>query len=120
MISKAEANAILGIVEASTGSRSEEDLRRLIVRLGVLFPYELAVCAFCDVTCSTTAPHHIINVSYPSPWLEAYGSQQLDRIDPILKEHRQHFALQYWPDTYEKHPETKQLMTSACGCGQKK
>ena len=103
VLSRREANALLEIVDAGLRSGSEEDVRRLVLRLQALIPFEFALCALSGTSYSSVEPHRIINVSYPVPWLDQYFSEQLDRIDPILAEHRLRFDLQYWSDSYEKH-----------------
>ena len=103
VLSRREANALLEIVDAGLRSGSEEDVRRLVLRLQDLIPFEFALCAFSGTSYSSVEPHRIINVSYPVPWLENYISERFDRIDPILAEHRLRFDLQYWSDSYKKH-----------------
>ncbi len=51
--------------------------------------------------------------------MDTYLSEHLDRVDPIVAEHRLHFGLQYWPDSYEKHPEAGQFIMAASDYGLK-
>jgi len=90
-----------------------------VLRLQDLIPFELALCALSKISCSSTDPYRIINVSYPPAWLDLYLSEHLDRVDPIVEEHRLHFGLQYWPDSYEKHPEAGQFIMVASDYGLK-
>jgi DNA-binding CsgD family transcriptional regulator len=119
LLSRREANALLEIVDAGLRSGSDEDLRRLVLRLQDLIPFEFALCAFSGTSYSSVEPHRIINVSYPVPWLDHYFSEQLDRIDPILAEHRLRFDLQYWSDSYKKHEGHKQFVACAEAYGLK-
>jgi DNA-binding CsgD family transcriptional regulator len=113
VLSKKEANALLEIVDAGLRSKSEGDLRRLVLSLQELVPFEFAMCAFSGTRYSSVEPHRIINVSYPVPWLELYISEQFDKIDPIIAEHRLSFGLQYWDDSYEKHKAPKEFVACA-------
>jgi hypothetical protein len=70
------------------------------------------MCAFAGTSYSSVEPYRIINVSYPVPWLELYISEHFDRVDPIIAEHRLHFDLQYWADSYKKHGQ-KQFISCA-------
>jgi LuxR family transcriptional regulator, quorum-sensing system regulator CviR len=119
MLSKEEGGVVLDLMDQSLRCSSEDDLRRLIVRVGSLIPHESALCALSKAGYNSAEPYYLVNVSYPSWWIETYISKRLDRVDPIVREHRLHFGLQYWPDSYEKHPGSKPVMSSACGCGSK-
>jgi len=119
LLSRREANALLEIIDAGLRSDSEEDVRRLVLRLQDLIPFEFGLCAFSGTSYSSVEPHRIINVSYPVPWLENYISERFDRIDPILAEHRLRFDLQYWSDSYRKHGGDKQFVACAEAYGLK-
>ncbi len=113
LLSRKEANILLEIVDAGLRSHSEEDLRQLVLSLQNLIPFEFAMCVLSGISCSSADPHRIINVSYPVSWLELYISEQFDRVDPIVAEHRLHFDLQYWSDSYRKHPGARQFISCA-------
>jgi DNA-binding CsgD family transcriptional regulator len=117
LLSKKEANILLEVIDASLRCKSEEDLRQLVLRLQDLIPFEFALCSLSKISCSSTDPHRIINVSYPVSWLDRYISEHLDRVDPIVAEHRLHFGLQYWSDSYEKHPEAGRFIMAASDYG---
>ncbi len=119
LLSRKEANELLKIIDLSLRCRTEEDLRRLVLGLQDLIPFEFALCALSKISCSSTDPYRIINVSYPVSWMDTYLSEHLDRVDPIVEEHRLHFGLQYWPDSYEKHPEARQFIMAASDYGLK-
>ena len=119
MLSRREANALLEIIDAGLRSGSEEDVRRLVLRLQDLIPFEFALCALSGTSYSSVEPHRIINVSYPVLWLENYISEGFDRIDPILAEHRIRFDLQYWSDSSKKHGGHKQFVACAEAYGLK-
>ena len=118
-MSRKEANGLLEIIDASLRCTGEEDLKRLVKGLQNLVPYEFALCALTVPSCSSADPYRIVNVSYPVSWLEHYISEHFDRIDPVVKEHRLHVSLQYWQDSYEKHPEARRFIASASDYGLK-
>ncbi|OPY61744.1 MAG: Regulatory protein SdiA [Syntrophorhabdaceae bacterium PtaU1.Bin034] len=119
VLPRREANELLKVIELSLRCTTEEDLKVFVLGLRNLVPFEFALCAFSKVSCSSTEPYRIINVSYPSPWLDLYLSEHLDKIDPVVMEHRRRFGLQYWADSYEKHPEAQQFITAASDYGLK-
>ena len=118
-MSRKEANALLEIVDAGLRSKSEEDFRKLVLRLQDLVPFEFALCSLASISYRSADPYRMINVSYPLSWLDRYISEQLDMVDPVVVEHRLHFGLQYWSDSYEKHPEARQFIMSASDYGLK-
>jgi DNA-binding CsgD family transcriptional regulator len=61
----------------------------------------------------------MVNVSYPVPWVDLYLSGQFDRIDPVVAEHRRHPGLQYWADSFRKHPEAREFIRAASAYGLK-
>lgn len=119
MLPRKEANSLLEIVDLSLRSNIKEDLRQLVLSLQDLISFEFALCAFSGTSFSSIEPYRIINVSYPVPWLDLYISEQFDRVDPIIAEHRIHFGLQYWSDSYQKYPAAKQFVMSASDYGLK-
>ena len=119
MLSRKEANALLEIVDAGLRSKGEEDFRKLVLSLQDLVPFEFALCSLATLGYRSADPYRMINVSYPPSWIDRYISEQLDVVDPVVVEHRLHFGLQYWSDSYEKHPEARQFIMSASDCGLK-
>jgi DNA-binding CsgD family transcriptional regulator len=119
MLSRKEANTLLGIVDTGLRSESEEDLRKLVLSLQDLVPFEFALCSLASISYRSADAYRVINASYPPSWLNKYFSEQLDLVDPVLLEHRLHFGLQYWADSYEKHPEAKLFVLSAADYGLK-
>lgn len=113
MLPKKEANLLLDIMDRGLHCESEEDMCHLVLSLQDLIPFEFALCVLSGTSCSSTEPYHIVNPSYPSPWLDRYTSEHFDRIDPIVAEHRLSFGLQYWSDSYKKHKGHKQFIACA-------
>ena len=119
MLSRKEANALLEIVDAGLRSKGDEDFRKLVLNLQDLVPFEFALCSLASISYRSADPYRMINVSYPHAWIDRYISEGLDMVDPVVVEHRLHFDLQYWSDSYEKHPEARQFIMSASDYGLK-
>jgi DNA-binding CsgD family transcriptional regulator len=119
VLSRKEANALLEIVDAGLRSKGEEDFRKAVLSLQNLVPFEFALCSLSSISCRSADPYRMINVGYPLPWVDRYISEQLDMVDPVVAEHRLHFGLQYWSDSYEKHPEARRFIMSASDYGLK-
>ena len=113
MLQRREANLLLEIIDRSIRCGTEEDFRQLVPSLQDLIPFEFALCVLSGSNCSSAEPYHMVNVSYPSAWLDLYLSERLDKVDPVLMEHRLHFGVQYWSDSYEKHTGHEQFVTLA-------
>ena len=119
MLSRKEANALLEIVDAGLRSKGDEDFRKLVLNLQDLVPFEFALCSLASISYRSADPYRMINVSYPHAWIDRYISEGLDMVDPVVVEHRLYFDLQYWSDSYEKHPEARQFIMSASDYGLK-
>jgi DNA-binding CsgD family transcriptional regulator len=119
LLPRKEANELLEVIHLSLRCTTEEDLKALVLGLQDLVPFEFALCALSKTSCSSADPHRIVNVSYPRSWLDLYLSEHLDKIDLVVIEHRLHFGLQYWSDSYKKHPETGQFIMAASDYGLK-
>lgn len=113
MLSRKEANDLLNIIDLGLHCQTEEDLRRLVLSLQDLVTFEFTLCALSVTSCSSADPYRIVNVSYPVSWLELYMSEHLDKIDPVMAEHRLSFGLQYWADSYKKHEAEKKFVACA-------
>lgn len=110
LLSKRDAVSLLELINASLSVSREDDLKKLVVGVQSLIPFDFAVCALakeaatgawddCDVV--------IINITYPEEWLDLYVRNNFCEIDPVAKENFTAFKVQYWADTYRKygHPE---------------
>jgi DNA-binding CsgD family transcriptional regulator len=112
-LSKRDANYLLELIYASISCTKEEELKTLIDNLKHLIPYEFALCGFGKIDRSTKEPYKLVNVSYPSDWIEAYVSRGLERSGPIVTENFLNFGLQYWADSFRKHGDSKPFISSA-------
>ena len=114
LLSKQDVISLLELIHDSISCAKEEDLRELINKLRRLIPYDFAVCGTGKVSDGGAADsYNIINVSYPSEWLELYVLQGFAKIDPVVKENCANFRLQYWGDTYEKYDSSGLFVSKA-------
>ncbi len=114
LLSKKDVVYLLELIHSSLSCSSEEEIKELIGKLEYVMPFEFALCGFGKLTSACTVnSYNIINISYPSEWLELYVSQRFDKIDPIVKENWLSFRLQYWADTYKRHNSSKMFISHA-------
>ena len=98
--------------------RAKKTWKRLVQGLQDLVPFEFALCSLDrKLPQRRPVPHRQRELS--SFLDRTYISEQLRPVDPVVEEHRLHFGLQYWPDSYEKHPEARQFIMSASDYGLK-
>lgn len=103
-LSKHDAVTLLELINASLSCSDEEELKRLVLGIRPLVPFDFAVCALAKEAASATFDDcRIINVTYPEQWLALYAQNDFCEVDPIAKENFATFGLQYWADTYLKH-----------------
>jgi len=104
VLTKGDAIYLLELIHESLFCDNDEGLVRLINRFNYLMPFEFVLCGFSDkIVNHRPCSYNIINISYPSEWLELYVKQRFDKIDPIVKENCMNFRLQYWADTYRRY-----------------
>ena len=114
LLSRNDAISLLELIQKSFLCTKEEDLRNLILDLKTLIPYDYAACLLgrkgMDKSLST---YDLINVTFPSEWLNLYVIRNFHQIDPIVKENFTGFTLQYWADTYKKYNPPKDFIITA-------
>ncbi|GAB4535691.1 MAG: LuxR family transcriptional regulator [Thermodesulfovibrionia bacterium] len=114
LLSKKDAIYLLELIHASLSCNTEKEFRTLIERMRYLIPFEFSLCGFSNLIDNhTPRSYNIINIDYPSQWLELYVAQRLDKIDPIVRENCLNFDLQYWADTYRKYNTQKVFISQA-------
>lgn len=113
LLSKIYAIKILYLINATLSCNSEEILRKLFLEVQDLIAFEFCICGHGTIKNDSVSSCNIINVNYPSKWLELYIARGYERIDPIVKEHIVSFKLQYWLDTYKKDAFSKEFVKSA-------
>jgi len=114
IFSKTDCMSILDLINASLACNDEDSFRSLIGRLNDLIPFEYAICGMSKISPDNRiSSFQLLNISYPSDWLELYMNNQYHLIDPIVVEHFRNFNLQYWADTYQKHDRAHEFIATA-------
>lgn len=114
LLSKQDTVSLLELIQASLVCDREEQLKALIQGMRSLLPFDSAVCSMVKTeNGELTEQCDVINVSYPTEWLELYFESDFHLIDPILIENFTKFGVQYWSDTYKKHGSPKEFIAMA-------
>ena len=104
-LSKRDLHFLLDIVNRSTMTHTDEDMRNLLLCVKQLIPAEEIVAGLACMNKQNQVfeVKRIVNVSYPPDWLSLYMNRKYYLIDPVLKTHYKHFGTQIWSETYKKH-----------------
>lgn len=111
LLSKQDTLCLLELIKANLYCTEEKDFMQLMRRLGHLIPYDFAISGLAQTDCnSIIISYDVLNISYPSEWLDIYIRENYFSIDPIVRSNFGNFKLQYWADTYRIiHPPRKFL-----------
>jgi DNA-binding CsgD family transcriptional regulator len=91
-----------------------DQFRQLIINLRKIIAFEFATCLISKKgEKGQLKSLDIVNVNYPSEWIELYVANDYKQIDPILKANFRDFRLQYWSDTYQELPPPKNFLYTA-------
>lgn len=121
LLSKEDAICLLELIHESHFCLSKEDFIKIMNRLSNLISRNFATCAFGKIDNSgNIESFNVVNISYPSEWLDHYLFKKYYQIDPIIKEHITHFNLRFWNDTYRIHNLPKELISLTEDFGLKK
>ncbi|MBI5826182.1 MAG: autoinducer binding domain-containing protein [Deltaproteobacteria bacterium] len=100
--SKKELISILEIIEGANVCATERDIGRLLLRAMDLLRADYSICGLGKVSCGELKEVvKIINGNYPEDWLDRYTSEQLYRIDPVIKRHARFSVTQLWSDIFK-------------------
>lgn len=120
-LSKTDAICLLELIYKNLSCSTEEEFRELIIGLQALIPYDHAACLMGkSEKASPAKTYDLINVTFPSEWLEQYVIKGYHQIDPIVKENFASFNIQYWADTYKIYGPPKDFVMAAEDFGLKK
>jgi len=109
-LSKNDALSLLGILDASSFYKEEEDFSKLLKYFGSLFGAEFSLCFLATFTEEgLTASIEVLNANFPLDWLRQYMSKGYYRIDPVAIEHFRNYEVQYWNKTYTTHSPPREL-----------
>jgi DNA-binding CsgD family transcriptional regulator len=109
-----EAIACLELIHQSLNCRTREDLSALVGELGKMLEADYCACML-----SSRAPLHaasrvlVADGTFPAEWIKLYFERQFQLVDPIMMENYSSFSLQYWSDTYRRHPPPKMFASLA-------
>lgn len=104
LLSKEDAVHILALIHQGLSCAKEEDFKKIMHGLSNLISCNFATCAFGKIDNSgNIESFNVVNISYPSEWLDYYLFKKYYQIDPIIKEHITHFKLQFLADTYNTY-----------------
>ena len=120
-LSKYDALSLLGILDASTSCKKEEDFRELLKYFSSLFDAEFSLCFLATFNEEgLIASIEVLNANFPLDWLKQYMAKGYYRIDPVAIEHFRHYEVQYWNKTYTEHRPPMEIMRHAHRFGLRK
>ncbi len=117
-LSRRDAIFLLELINNGVFCTNENTVRSLVDRLKTIIPFDHAVCGIAQLDSNKNLKsYEIINISYPSKWLDLYIRKDFHKIDPIVEEHFRQPRLQYWADTYAKYKLRKEFIDCASEFG---
>lgn len=120
LLSKDDVCSLLCLTNEAALCKDEGGLGKLLVKTGRLFGADFCIC-FLAEACNSgiVSSLDIVNVSFPSRWLEHYIAKKFYRIDPVFIENYKHFNVQYWDNTYRKYASSPELLKHLSDSGLK-
>jgi DNA-binding CsgD family transcriptional regulator len=113
-LSQRDACSLLELIQESLACHELDAFRGLMIRLKKLIAFDFATCLVCKKgNDGQIQALDVVNINYPSEWIELYVTRNYQQIDPVLKENFESFRLQYWADTYRKMPPPKEFLSHA-------
>ena len=113
-ISGQDAIVILELINESRCCNSEDGFRALMSSLKSLISFDFAISGMSNLSANgAITSYEILNINYPSEWLQVYVDRRYDQIDPIVAENYTSYKLQYWTDTYLKHGAPQEFIFNA-------
>ncbi len=117
-LSHRDACSLLELIQESLACRTMGAFRCLMDKLKSLIAYDNSTCLVCKK--GKDGQIHsldIVNINYPSEWVELYVAKNYQQVDPVLKENFDNFRIQYWADTYRKKPPPRDFLSLAVDFG---
>jgi len=102
-LSKRELQDFLEILHYSLEAETDEDVKKVLVRVQKIFPCEHTIAGVARVSKGSVQEFsHIINISYPNDWLYHYAKNGYADVDPVLITHAKTFETQNWTNTFKQ------------------
>ena len=109
-LSKQDAIILLELISESLACSTEEQVLRLMGRLGELLPYQAAISGIAKLAPNgAVEAMKIVNVDYPPEYIAELAKRGLLEKDPVLIENFKSFRMQYWADTINGQPFTRDI-----------
>jgi DNA-binding CsgD family transcriptional regulator len=113
-LSKSDGIVLLEMIDAGLKCSNQVGFKALINRLRHLIPYEYALSALAQTNDDhSIRSYEIVNINYPTEWLDLYFKRDFQKIDPIVIENFGSFKLQYWADTYKTRRPPEEFVSIA-------
>lgn len=97
---------LLNLLEFTNSALAVDDKDRFISLLNgikTFIPYEYAICALGNVDKNSSYQiNDMINLSYPSEWMNIYLNRGFVAVDPIIHTHFTEFKPQIFTETYKR------------------
>ncbi len=111
-LSKQDAIILLEMISESLACSSEDQVLRLMSKLGALLPYHAALSCISKLGATGAIEDlKVVNVDYPADYLAELAKRELVMKDPIVRENFKSFRLQYWADTFKQQSLTRDVHT---------
>lgn len=103
LLSEDDSLAVLDLISCSRLCASDNEFVELMTRLAELIDADHCMCAYARFSGRRRIQcFDVLNVNFPSEWLETYLAKKYYRLDAVVKENYKHFKIQYWEETYQK------------------
>lgn len=110
ILSKRDAVYLLELIRDCASCSGLNDFIKNVKRLRQLIFFDMAICGFAMLNDKNVIKaYDVVNIDYPSEWLEVYIARKYHQVDPIVKANFDNFKLQYWTDTYKLHGHAKEF-----------
>ncbi len=114
ILSKSDVINVLELIHKSLSCINDANLAEIVSGITYLIPHDYAICGLAKLDINRKLnPYKIINVSYPSEWLELYIKREYYLIDPIVQNNFSNYKLQYWSDIYRIKSQSKNFLSLA-------
>jgi DNA-binding CsgD family transcriptional regulator len=109
-LSKQDAVILLELISESLACSTEEQVLRIMGRLCELLPYQAAISGIAKlVPNGAVEAMKIVNVDYPPEYIAELAKRGLLEKDPVLIENFKSFRMQYWADTINPLPFSRDM-----------